>query len=66
MGISKQNVASRSSSEFEYHSLVDGAAEIKCLLTLMFELSLKLGQPTVIWCDNMNVNALGGNPVHHH
>lgn len=34
-------------------SLADGAAELKWLYSLLFEVGLKLKQPSVIWCDNI-------------
>ena len=61
----KQQIVSRSSTESEYRSLADGAAEIKWLMSLMFELGLYIRRPTVIWCDNVSAGALAANPVHH-
>lgn len=61
----KQKVVSRSSSESEYRSLADGAAEIKWLYSLLFELGLFLKQPSIIWCDNLSAKALAANPVQH-
>ncbi|KAK4269211.1 hypothetical protein QN277_022399 [Acacia crassicarpa] len=61
----KQKVVSRSSSESEYRSLSDGAAEIKWLSSLMAEIGLFIRQPSLIWCDNLSAQALASNPVHH-
>ena len=61
----KQSVVSRSSTESEYRSLADGAAEIKWLMSLLSELGLYIKEPTVIWCDNTSAGALAANPVHH-
>lgn len=61
----KQRVVSRSSTESEYRALVDGAAEVCWLASLLKELGFSPSQPCVMKCDNLSARALTSNPVQH-
>ncbi|XP_054816873.1 uncharacterized protein LOC129316474 [Prosopis cineraria] len=61
----KQQVVSCSSTKSEYRALADGTVKLNWISSLMFELSLFLRRPPVIWCDNLSANALATNPVQH-
>lgn len=61
----KQRVVSRSSTESEYRSLADGAAEVRWIASLFSELGFSLRQPCVMKCDNLSARALASNPVQH-
>lgn len=61
----KQSVVARSSTESEYRSLAQHAAEMSWLQELLSELKFKCSSIPVIWCDNQSPSALASNPVYH-
>lgn len=60
----KQTTVSRSSTEAEYQSLAQTAAELSWLQMLLQELHVPVLTP-VLWCDNTSTLALATNPVFH-
>lgn len=61
----KQNVVARSSTESEYRSLANTAADISWVQSLLSEISLGPSQIPVIWCDNISAISLAQNLVFH-
>ncbi|XP_048323521.1 secreted RxLR effector protein 161-like [Ziziphus jujuba] len=61
----KQHVVACSSTESEYRSLANGAAEVLWLQSLLNELQVELNRVPVIWYDNVEVGYLAENTVHH-
>ncbi|XP_050119416.1 uncharacterized mitochondrial protein AtMg00810-like [Malus sylvestris] len=61
----KQNTVTRSSTEAEYRSLANTAAEISWVCKILFDLSFPLLRTPVIFCDNKSAIALAFNPVFH-
>nr|KYP75364.1 Copia protein [Cajanus cajan] len=61
----KQKVVSRSSTESEYRALVDLAAEVKWIKSLLQEIKLPMPRKPILWCDNLSAKALASNPVMH-
>lgn len=61
----KQTTVSRSSTEAEYRSLAQTAAELYWIRQLLCELHVFLHKPSVLWCDNASALALAKNPVFH-
>jgi hypothetical protein len=61
----KQHTISRSSTEVEYRSLANGAAELAWLRQVLCDLKLFLPSAPLIWCDNTSALALASNPVFH-
>ncbi|PNX59866.1 putative copia-type protein, partial [Trifolium pratense] len=61
----KQKAVSRSSTESEYRSLADLAAEVAWIRSLLEELKLPILRKPVLWCDNLSAKALASNPVMH-
>ena len=60
----KQPVVARSSTEVEYRSLADTAAEIIWLQSVLEELEVTAAKP-VIYCDNLSTIMLAHNLVLH-
>ncbi|KAJ0697300.1 putative RNA-directed DNA polymerase [Helianthus annuus] len=60
----KQKTVSRSSTESEYKAIADTVAELIWLKSLLRELGLDSGAPT-LWCDNLGATYLTANPVFH-
>ncbi|KAJ0544914.1 putative RNA-directed DNA polymerase [Helianthus annuus] len=60
----KQKTVSRSSTESEYKAIADTVAELLWLKSLLHELGLDSGAPT-LWCDNLGATYLTANPVFH-
>uniref|UniRef100_A0A803NPG5 Reverse transcriptase Ty1/copia-type domain-containing protein n=1 Tax=Cannabis sativa TaxID=3483 RepID=A0A803NPG5_CANSA len=61
----KQHVVARSSTESEFRSLANTAAELKWLTYLLQELQVPLSVSPIIWVDNQSAAALAANPVFH-
>lgn len=60
----KQKTVSRSSTESEYKAIADTVAELIWLKSLLRELGLHSGAPS-LWCDNLGATYLTANPVFH-
>jgi histone deacetylase 1/2 len=61
----KQRIVARSSTEVEYKTLADGAAEVIWLQYLLTDLQvLSVSTPT-IWYDNLRATYLSANPIFH-
>jgi hypothetical protein len=61
----KQPIVSRSSTESEYKSVANTAAEVIWIRSLLKELGLTLSTPPKIWCDNIGATYLSVNPIFH-
>lgn len=61
----KQKSVSRSSTEAEYRSVADTAAELKWILSIATELGIPLSGIPTIYCDNIGATQLCANPVFH-
>ncbi|KAM5572540.1 hypothetical protein ABKV19_012545 [Rosa sericea] len=61
----KQGSVSRSSTESEYRSLANTAAEISWIRHLLCDLKVKIPRAPLLKCDNLSALALASNPVFH-
>ncbi|CAA7053046.1 unnamed protein product [Microthlaspi erraticum] len=61
----KQKGVARSSTEAEYRSVANTAAEIRWVCSLLTELGVQLPSTPVIYCDNVGATYLSANPVFH-
>jgi hypothetical protein len=61
----KQGSVSRSSTESEYRSLANTAAEISWIRHLLCDLKVQIPHAPVLKCDNLSALALASNPVFH-
>lgn len=61
----KLEVVSKSSTESEYRSLSNLAADVVWLQSLCTEIGVSLSFPHRVWCDNNSAIALASNPVFH-
>jgi hypothetical protein len=61
----KQPTVSRSSTEAEYKSLANGAAEAIWVDSLLKELGVVRQRTPILWCDNLGATYLTANPVFH-
>lgn len=61
----KQTGVARSSTEAEYRSLANTAAEVSWITALLMELGIKVSTTPTIYCDNIGANYLAANPVFH-
>lgn len=61
----KQKTVARSSTEAEYKSVADTAAELQWVTYLMKELGITSSSQPVIYCDNVGATYLAANPVFH-
>ena len=64
-GCKQQQTVARSSTEAEYKSLANAAAEIKWMQSLLTDLHVQLVQPPILWCDNISATYLTSNPLFH-
>ncbi|XP_024195566.1 uncharacterized mitochondrial protein AtMg00810-like [Rosa chinensis] len=61
----KQGIVSRSSTESEYRSLANIAAEISWIRHLLCDLKVPIPRAPLLKCDNLSALALASNPVFH-
>lgn len=61
----KQKSVARSSTEAEYRSIANAAAELTWLTNLLGELRIPVSASPVIYCDNIGATNLSANPVFH-
>ena len=61
----KQTGVARSSTEAEYRSLANTAAEVSWTIALLMELGITVPTTPTIYCDNIGANYLAANPVFH-
>uniref|UniRef100_A0A803P4A9 Integrase catalytic domain-containing protein n=1 Tax=Cannabis sativa TaxID=3483 RepID=A0A803P4A9_CANSA len=61
----KQHVVARSSTESEFRSLANTAAEVKWLSYVLSELHFSAFTTPIIWVDNQGAASLAANPVFH-
>ncbi|XP_019186601.1 PREDICTED: uncharacterized protein LOC109181304 [Ipomoea nil] len=61
----KQRTVARSSTEAEYKALVDAAAEVTWIQSLLRELELLPSMVPVLWCYNLRATYLCSNPIFH-
>ena len=59
----KQKTVARSSTEAEYRSVAQTAAELEWVQHLLHELQVQYHSPPVIYCDNIGATKLSANPV---
>ena len=60
-----QPKVSRSSTEAEYKSVANAAAEVLWIQSLLSEIHLSLNSSPNLWCDNIGATYLATNPVFH-
>lgn len=65
LAIKKQGIISRSSTESEYRSLANTAAEISWIRHLLCDLKVKISCAPLFKCDNLSASVLASNPVFH-
>lgn len=61
----KQSGVARSSTEAEYRSVANTAAEIRWVCSLLTELGVRLPTTLVVYCDNVGATYLSANHVFH-
>ena len=61
----KQTGVARSSTEAEYRSVANTAAELSWVCSLLTELGVTLSTKPVVYCDNVGATYLSANPVFH-
>ena len=61
----RQPTISRSSTEAEYKSVANAAAEVLWIQSLLSEIHLPLNSSPNLWCDNIGATYLATNPVFH-
>ncbi|KAM1320462.1 hypothetical protein ACFX2H_005342 [Malus domestica] len=61
----KQPTVARSSTEAEYRSLANTAAELTWICKLLVDIGLLLPCPPKLWCDNISALSLAKNPPFH-
>ncbi|CAA7051295.1 unnamed protein product [Microthlaspi erraticum] len=61
----KQKGVARSSTEAEYRSVANTAAELRWVYSLLTELHVNLTNDPVVYCDNVGATYLCANPVFH-
>ena len=61
----KQQSVSRNSTEAEYRTLSDTAAELVWLINLMHEIGIPLPAPPELFCDNLSAVYLSATPAMH-
>ena len=61
----KQSTVARSSTEAEYRSLANTAAELTWICQLLADIGFSLPCQPQLWCDNLSAISLAKNPVFH-
>ena len=65
LGNNESKEISRSSTEAEYRSVANTAAELRWVCSLLTGLGIQLQQAPVIYCDNVGETYMCANPVFH-
>ena len=61
----RQDSVSRSSTEAEYKTLSDTAADLEWISLMMKSINLPHPEPAEVYCDNLSAVHLTANPVLH-
>lgn len=61
----KQTAVARSSTESEYRSLSNLAAEVVWVKSLLSKIQLPSSDPAILWRDNLSAGSLVANPIFH-
>lgn len=61
----QQRTVARSSTESEYKSLSNTAAELTWLQSILTDLRIPVKSCPILWCDNIGATYLSSNPVFH-
>jgi len=61
----RQSTLSRSSGEAEYRGVANVVAECCWLRNLLFDLDCPIIKATLVYCDNVSIVYLSGNPIQH-
>lgn len=61
----KQRIVARSSTEAEYHSVANTAAELNFICYLLMDLGIYLPRCPIIYCNNIGATQICSNPIFH-
>ena len=60
-----QPTVSKSGAEAEYHGVANVVSETCWIRNLLLEIHFPIHTATLVYCDNVSVVYLSGNPIHH-